>query len=183
MRNELWFRRFGRDFYRSYRLWDRGIDLEDVIQAAALGSVIASRFWRPKRGAFTGHAWYRMRKECVRLVGQYPDRFFYLFEDHRGNYELPSHYAPPDEEADERIRIERVNEIVRSFLPAYSAALEDWLTGVDALSTAGRLACSRKRVYQMRWLALDWLQHRLGMAPRPERHMGERSKSRIEEGA
>jgi hypothetical protein len=180
MRNELWFRRFGKDFYRAYHLRDRGIELEDVIQAAALGSVIASRFWSPKRGAFTGHAWYRMRKECVRLVGQYKDRFFDLFEDFRGNHEIVSRHAPPDEEADERMRVEQINGIVDSFLPAYASALEDWLTGVDARTTAARLVCSRKRVYQMRWLALEWLQHRLGMAPRPGRHMGERTKSRLE---
>jgi hypothetical protein len=185
MRNELWFRRFGRDFYRKYRrvMEARGIELEDVIQAAALGSVIASRFWSPKRGAFTGHAWYRMRKECLRLVKQHRDTFFYLFEDRRGNLDVASKYAPPDEEADERIRIERINSIVSQFPGSYGDVLEDWLTGVSALETAGRLRCSRNRVYRKRWLALEWLQHRLGMAPRPERQMGENPAKRREETA
>lgn len=139
-----------------------GVPLAELVGAAALGMVKASRTWTEAEGAFSGWAWYGMRKEMQKLLDHNGDGFLPFIEDDRGNVvEVMDTACGPDEEAEEVELAAIVVGLVEELPYSQREAIRDWQDGLPASQTANRLGISIHAVYRDRASAIAWIKSRV----------------------
>jgi RNA polymerase sigma factor (sigma-70 family) len=151
-----WIVRYARDFRKAHRRHLVGVPLDELVGAAGFGMVKASRTWTESEGAFSGWAWYYMRKEMQKLIRSEANGCVPLLEDGRGNVvEVVDSASGPAEEAEAAELVSRVGNVVEVLPEALREAFRDWRDGHPASYTADRLGTSTRAVYRDRWMAVE----------------------------
>jgi RNA polymerase sigma factor (sigma-70 family) len=151
-----WIVRYAKDFRKAHRRHLVGVPLDELIGAAGFGMVKASRTWTESEGAFSGWAWYYMRKEMQKLMRPKAEGCVPLLEDGRGNVvEVVDSASGPAEEAEAAELVSWVGGLVEGFPEVERVAFLDWRDGLPTLATANRLGVSKSSVYRFRAMALD----------------------------
>lgn len=170
VRWQWWARRAATDFIKGHRARLRGIPHSEVYGASFYGMVKAARKWREEDGAFSGYAFYFMRKEMQNLVRRHrrDARHVGLLEDERGNVTTATVEGG---EGERKALAGELLDIVDTFPHPFPRVVRDYLQGVEQVETGEALGVSGRRVRDWRNLAFAWVRHRVGDGPEPEASM------------